>query len=50
MRQQIRARQEEFDALRAALLTLRREREAVRTRVEKMLRQIDALTEPESAR
>ncbi len=49
-RQQVRDRQEEFDSMRAELVTLRREREEVRTRVEKMLRQIDALTEPESAR
>lgn len=50
VRQQVRERQEEFDSLRAELVTLRREREEVRARVEKMLRQIDALTEPESAR
>ena len=49
-RQQLRERQEEFDSLRAELVTLRREREEVRARVEKMLRQIDALTEQESAR
>ena len=50
LRQQVRERQDEFDSLRAELLTLRREREEVRTRVEKMLRQIDSLTEQESAR
>ncbi len=50
VRQQVRERQEEFDSMRAELVTLRREREEVRTRVEKMLRQIDALTEQESAR
>jgi len=50
VRQQVRERQDEFDSLRAELLTLRREREEVRTRVEKMLRQIDSLTEQESAR
>ncbi len=49
-RQHLRERQEEFDSLRAELVALRREREEVRSRVEKMLRQIDALTEPESAR
>ena len=49
-RQQMRERQEEMDSMRAELVTLRREREEVRTRVEKMLRQIDALTEPGSAR
>ena len=49
-RQQLRERQAEFDSLHAELVTLRREREEVRSRVEKMLRQIDALTEPESAR
>ncbi len=50
LRQQVRERQDEFDSLRAELVTLRREREEVRARVEKMLRQIDALTEQESAR
>ncbi len=50
VRQQVRERQDEFDSLRAELVTLRREREEVRTRVEKMLRQIDSLTEQESAR
>ncbi len=50
VRQQVRERQDEFDSMRAELVTLRREREEVRTRVEKMLRQIDALTEQESAR
>ncbi len=49
-RQQMRERQEEMDSMRSELVTLRREREEVRARVEKMLRQIDALTEPESAR
>ena len=50
LRQQVRDRQGEFDSLRAELVTLRREREEVRARVEKMLRQIDALTEQESGR
>jgi chromosome segregation ATPase len=50
VRQQVRERQDEFDSMRAELVALRREREEVRSRVEKMLRQIDALTEQESAR
>ena len=49
VRQQMREREDEFDALRAEAVALRREREEVRTRVEKILRQIDALTSGESA-
>ncbi len=49
VRQQIRERDDEFDALRTEVVALRRDREEVRTRVEKMLRQIDALTSGESA-
>lgn len=49
VRQQMREREDEFDALRTEVVALRREREEVRTRVEKILRQIDALTSGESA-
>ena len=50
LRQQLEEREEEFEDLRQQVVTLRREREEVRTRVEKMLKQIDALTEESSAR
>ena len=49
VRQQMREREDGFGALRAEAVALRREREEVRTRVEKILRQIDALTSGESA-
>lgn len=48
LRQQLKDRDEEADDLRSELVTLRKEREEVRTRVEKMLKQIDALTSAES--
>lgn len=48
LRQQIKERDEETDELRSELVTLRKEREEVRTRVEKMLKQIDTLTSAES--
>ena len=47
LREQLSEREEEFDALRAELVGLRREREEVRTRVEKMLGQIESLTAEE---
>jgi septal ring factor EnvC (AmiA/AmiB activator) len=49
LREQLNQREEEVDALRQELVGLRREREEVRTRVEKMLGQIEALTAEESA-
>lgn len=49
LREQLETREEEVERLRAETVGLRREREEVRTRVEKMLRQIDELTEEESA-
>ncbi len=49
LRQQLTDREEELTRLRQDMVTLRREREEVRTRVEKMLGQIDALTSEESA-
>jgi len=49
LRQQLNEREEEADTMRQELVGLRREREEVRTRVEKMLDQIEALTTEESA-
>lgn len=50
LRQQLEEREEQLDSLRAEMVGLRKEREEVRTRVEKMLKQIDALTAAESER
>ena len=50
LRQQLEEREEQIDSLRAEVVSLRKDREEVRTRVEKMLSQIDALTEAESGR
>lgn len=44
MKEQLQAREEELETLRSENVALRREREEVRGRVEKMLRQIDAIT------
>ena len=44
LREQLSEREEEFDSLRAELVGLRKERDEVRTRVEKMLGQIESLT------
>ena len=49
LREQLETREEEFEALRSEVVGLRRDREEVRTRVEKMLRQIDELTDEQSA-
>ena len=49
LREQLNEREEEADTLRHELVGLRRDREEVRTRVEKMLDQIEALTSEESA-
>ena len=49
LREQLSEREEELDRLRHDMVSLRREREEVRTRVEKMLSQIDSLTTDESA-
>ena len=43
LREQLEQREEETETLRAELVSLRKEREEVRGRVEKMLKQIDAL-------
>ncbi len=48
LREQLEARDDQTQALRAENVALRREREEVRTRVEKMLKQIEALTQEES--
>jgi chromosome segregation ATPase len=47
LREQLNEREEEIESTRHELVSLRREREEVRTRVEKMLGQIEALTEEE---
>jgi chromosome segregation ATPase len=43
LREQLNEREEEVENMRQELISLRREREEVRGRVEKMLSQIDAL-------
>ncbi len=48
LREQLEARDEQTQSLRAEVVALRREREEVRTRVEKMLKQIESLTQEES--
>jgi uncharacterized coiled-coil DUF342 family protein len=48
LRQQLKDQDHETSHIRAELVSLRKEREEVRTRVEKMLKQIDALTSAES--
>jgi len=49
LREQLNEREEEVETLRHEVVALRSEREEVRTRVEKMLGQIEALTQEESA-
>ena len=48
LREQLELREEEIESLRGEMIGLRKEREEVRGRVEKMLRQIDELTAEES--
>ena len=48
LREQLEARDDETQSLRVENVALRREREEVRTRVEKMLKQIETLTPEES--
>ncbi len=48
LREQLESRDEQSQSLRAEVVALRREREEVRTRVEKMLKQIESLTEEQS--
>lgn len=43
LREQLEVREEELEGLRGEMVALRKEREEVRGRVEKMLRQMDAL-------
>lgn len=43
LREQLEVREEELDGLRNEMVALRKEREEVRAKVEKMLRQMDAL-------
>ena len=49
LRKELNEREEELDTVRQDLVALRREREEVRTRVEKMLGQIESLALEESA-
>jgi chromosome segregation ATPase len=48
LREQLDSRDDQTQSLRAENVALRREREEVRTRVEKMLKQIETLTQEES--
>jgi chromosome segregation ATPase len=43
LREELETREEELDVLRGEMIALRKEREEVRGRVEKMLKQIDTL-------
>ena len=49
LRKELNDREEELDTMRQELVGLRRERDEVRTRVEKMLGQIESLALEESA-
>ena len=49
LREELNEREEELDTMRHELVALRREREEVRTRIEKMLGQIDSLALDASA-
>ena len=49
LRKQLEEREEEVEGLRREMVQLRREREEIRGRVEKMLQQIDTLTEEQAA-
>ena len=48
LREQLELREEEIESLRGEMIGLRKEREEIRGRVEKMLHQIDELTSEES--
>jgi chromosome segregation ATPase len=48
LREQLEGREDQTQSLRTEIVALRREREEVRTRVEKMLKQIEALTQEQS--
>jgi chromosome segregation ATPase len=45
LREQLETREEELDVLRGEMIALKKEREEVRGRVEKMLKQIDTLVQ-----
>jgi hypothetical protein len=47
LREQLNEREEEFESMRHEVVALRREREEVRTRVEKMLGQIESIATEE---
>jgi chromosome segregation ATPase len=47
VREQLEEREEEVESMRGDLIKLRKDREEVKTRVEKLLTQIDALTAEE---
>jgi predicted nucleic acid-binding Zn-ribbon protein len=49
LREQLEEREEEAESLRREMIRLRKDREEVRGRVEKMLRQIDELSAHEAA-
>ena len=49
LRTQLEEREEEVETLKRETVQLRKDREEVRTRVEKMLRQIDAISEEKAA-
>jgi chromosome segregation ATPase len=49
LRAQLEEREEEFENMRREMIRLRKEREEVRGRVEKMLKQIDALAAEQAA-
>ena len=48
LREQLEARDDQTQSVRAENVALRREREEVRTRIEKILKHIEALTQEES--
>lgn len=48
LRENLAERDAQLESMRSEMVALRRDREEVRTRVEKMLKQIDALTTGES--
>lgn len=49
LRAQLEEREEEFENMRREMIRLRKEREEVRGRVEKMLKQIDAIAAEQAA-
>src|SRR5579884_4236809 len=49
LREQLEAREEEVESLRREAIGLRKEREEIRGRIEKMLSQIDNITEEQAA-